>query len=121
MIAELLAVLNQSRVFHWQTKSHAEHVALGGLYDKLDDLVDSFVETYSGAYGSVEQAAAPGFQTIVYNYQSNADLLAFCDFTIKYLTEDLSKQVRPECTDLLNIIADMIGALNHAKYLLRQS
>ena len=119
MIGELIGLLNQTRVFHWQTLSHAEHVALGGLYDKLDDLVDSFVETYSGAYGSVEQAT-PSFNTATFNYTNNADVLQFCDFAVNYLTNTLSKAIRPECTDLLNIVADMIGAFNHTKYLLRQ-
>ena len=36
------------------------------------------------------------------------------------LTNTMTKQVKPECTDLLNIIADMLGAFNHTKYLLRQ-
>ena len=121
MIAELLGLLNQTRVFHWQTRSHAEHIALGGLYDKLDDLVDSFVETYSGKYGSVEQAADGGFKCVSFNYVDNKDVIGFCDFAVGYLTSTLSKQVKPECTDLLNIIADMIGAFNHTKYLLRQS
>ena len=120
MIAELLALKNQTNVFHWQTPSHAEHVALGGLYDKLDDLVDSFVETYSGAYGKVEQAAEGGFAVSSVNYKDNADCIKFCDFAIDYLTNTLTKQVKPECTDLLNIIADMLGAFNHTKYLLRQ-
>jgi len=121
MIAELLGLLNQTRVFHWQTRSHAEHITLGGLYDKLDDLVDSFVETYSGVYGGVEQTDEGGFKCVSVNYANNADLIAFCDFAVGYLTATLSKQVKPECTDLLNIIADMIGAFNHTKYLLRQS
>lgn len=120
MIAELLALLNQTRVFHWQTNKYAEHVALGGLYEKLDDLVDGFIETYAGVAGAVEQAQ-PTFNTACVNYQGNADLLSFCDAGIKYLQGTLTKQVRPECTDLLNIIADMIGAFDHAKYLLRQA
>jgi hypothetical protein len=120
MIAELLGLLNQARVFHWQTTSHAEHVALGGLYDSLDDLVDKFIETHAGVYGSVEQAA-PTFNTAVFNYQNKADVISYCDFSIAYLSGKLTKEVRPECTDLLNIIADMLGAFNHTKYLLRQA
>lgn len=118
MIAELLGLKNQTNVFHWQTKAYAEHVALGGLYDKLDDLVDSFVETYSGYVGSVEQGS-PAFATSVTNYVDKNDLLAFCDFAIAYLKGPLTKSISPDCTDLLNIIADMIGAFNHTKYLLR--
>jgi len=33
---------------HWATRNHAEHLALGGLYDKVFDLKDEIVEKVMG-------------------------------------------------------------------------
>ena len=40
--------LNDIQAYHWQTKSYAEHEALGEYYTKFSDLNDRFVETYQG-------------------------------------------------------------------------
>ena len=40
--------LNDVQAYHWQTKSYAEHEALGEYYTKFSDLNDRFVETYQG-------------------------------------------------------------------------
>ena len=37
---------------HWATRSHAEHLALGGLYDKVFDLKDEIVEKVMGYTGT---------------------------------------------------------------------
>lgn len=120
MIQEFLLVLNQTRVLHWQTPSHAEHKALGELYATLDDLVDDFIEKASGFAGSVERAAGT-FDVSVINYENKEATLAFLDYVVKFLTVDLLEQVQPIQTDLLNVRDDMLGAVNQAKYLIRQT
>ena len=89
---------------------------LGGRITRAARILD-ILET-RGYVGSVEQAS-PAFATSVTNYVDKNDLLAFCDFAIAYLKGPLTKAISPDCTDLLNIIADMIGAFEHTKYLLR--
>lgn len=37
---------------HWATKSYAEHMALGGIYDKVFDLKDEIVEKIMGYTGT---------------------------------------------------------------------
>jgi hypothetical protein len=41
----------KAHIMHWMTKSYAQHMALGDLYDGLPDLIDSVVEQYIGKYG----------------------------------------------------------------------
>ena len=43
--------LNDVQSYHWQTKSYAEHEALGEYYNKFNELNDRFVETYQGKTG----------------------------------------------------------------------
>ena len=44
----LLHGVTNAHILHLQSKSYAEHKALGHFYDDLGDLVDSVVEQYQG-------------------------------------------------------------------------
>ena len=55
LIAYLLHSQTQVHVFHLQTKSYAEHIALGGYYEGIDGLVDALVESYQGKYDIITQ------------------------------------------------------------------
>lgn len=44
MAVMLLQIRTQVKMFHWQTKSYAEHKALDWLGDQLTDLNDKWVE-----------------------------------------------------------------------------
>lgn len=45
----------QLHLLHWQTKSYAEHMALGGLYDYVHDVKDEIVEKLMGYCGKTPQ------------------------------------------------------------------
>jgi len=115
---KFLSLLNQIKTYHLQTRSYAEHQALGGLYDTLDGLIDTFLETYSGRYNEVPKA-----QDLVEggpkNYASNAEVVAFLDEAVGFLENDVPYSLEPTDTELLNIRDEMLSAVNHAKYLMR--
>jgi len=54
LISYLLHSRNQVHVLHLQTTSYAEHIALGGYYDSISDLVDSLIESYQGKYDIIK-------------------------------------------------------------------
>jgi len=116
---KFLSILSQLRIFHWQTRGYAEHVALGSLYDDLSELIDDFVETYSGCKGSVPPAKEFYSEAPV-DYQSTTQVVKYLDSIEDYLVKDLGKSLKdPEQTSLLNIRDDMLGKVQHTKYLLR--
>lgn len=118
LITTLLTLEAQLQVFHWQTKSYSEHKALGNLYDNLVDLIDTFVETFSGRYGV--PAAKNDYKLTVVNYKDNGTCVEYIDRTIAYMTKDVPTMLNPtEDTDLLNIRDEIVGVLNRTKYLLR--
>lgn len=56
-VADFLSVLRvsspQVHIFHNQTSSFSEHMALGGYYDDVLDLIDRIAETYTALYGEI--------------------------------------------------------------------
>lgn len=114
-IKNLLTILNQLKVYHWQTTSYAQHQALGGAYDALNGLIDQFIEVYMGKYGRIE---AKGGSTTVDLF--NTDQLpvdGFVDNAVEYLV-NLEIPDKNADTDLMNIRDEILGELNKLKYLL---
>lgn len=57
IISALFHSRNQTHIFHLQTDSQssfAEHMALGGYYDAIGDLIDGLVESYQGKHGIIK-------------------------------------------------------------------
>lgn len=115
-MTKFLSILNQIRVFHWQTKSFAEHEALGKLYGFLDTLIDEFVEVFSGRHGEVPKANEV-FDAKARNYVSNADTKAYLDEIADYLGGEVNDFIEDD-TELANIRDEMLAAVNRTKYLL---
>ena len=114
-IKNLLTILNQLKVYHWQTTSYAQHQALGGAYDALNVLIDQFIEVYMGKYGRIE---AKGGSTTVDLF--NTDQLpvdGFVNNAVEYIVS-LEIPDKNADTDLMNIRDEMLAELNKLKYLL---
>lgn len=97
---------------HFNTTSLAEHKALGEFYEGWLGLVDSFVETYQGRYQRIV-----GKLTIT--AESGGDSVAYLNSLRAFIcTEAMSIIVPALDIDLANILADMLGLVNHTLYLL---
>lgn len=60
LLSVLLHAVNQSHIFHLQTTSYAEHMALGAFYKDIQTAVDGVAEMYQGKYGiAVYKAVNP--------------------------------------------------------------
>jgi DNA-binding ferritin-like protein len=117
LISPLLRIQNQLRIFHWQTESYAQHKAFGKTYEALDELIDTFVETYIGKYGKVKAK-------LTYNLELDnlsEEYLTYIDDYISYLLSLNNELDSTKDSDLLNIRDEMLTALNRLKYLLSLS
>lgn len=105
----MLHAQTNTHILHLQTRSYAEHKALQGFYEGIDELIDSFVEAYQGKYGIIE------------NYPSDYETPPA---PIEYLTGivDYIKQAReylPQDTELQNIVDEMASLADSTLYKLR--
>lgn len=55
LIIKCFNARTDAHVLHLQTRSLAEHMALGDFYDKIVGLADSFAEAYQGQYGVIDE------------------------------------------------------------------
>ena len=51
MVSKLRFSVEQTQVYHWQSQSYSEHIALNEYYDGIPDIVDGIVESYQGKHG----------------------------------------------------------------------
>ena len=115
-IAELVMCLLNSvtttHIMHLQTPSYAEHKALGEFYEEVGDLVDSFVESYQGKYGLIQ------------NYHKTYELPADEPVTyLKALGAELEQYRRapgfPQDSELQNELDNVANLINGTLYKLR--
>lgn len=115
IITPLLTLHNQLRVHHWQTKSYAQHKALGKAYEDLDALIDFFVEVYFGKYGNIN--AKENFKITLQNY-AEKDPKEVIEDGMNFV-QNLRDNLKETDTELLNIGDEMLAVLQRTKYLLR--
>ena len=99
-----LDFLSQLRLAHWAADtSTEEHETLGELYEQLESLVDEFVEQSLGAEGTTVVTSAPSLPEL---------LESGCALVQAELDRAPSEGVK-------NTLAEMCGALDKARYLLK--
>ena len=104
----------QLHLLHWQTKSYAEHQALGGLYDYVQDFKDGVIEKLMGYTG---KRPAPYKIEPLTNCTGNecvSNLLSFAS-SLKSYAESNSYH------DIANLADALSGEAAKTKYLLTLS
>ena len=110
LVLTLLHSATNTHILHWQSKSYAEHQALGAFYEKLPALVDGLVEAIQGRYDSTIEFPA--------TYHTPAD-------TGKRELHDLSeyfedkRSVLPDDSEIQNIADEIQALIDSTLYLLR--
>lgn len=112
-----LGVQAQLKVFHWQTKGHARHLAFGNTLDSIDDLIDDFVEESMGQYGRFKLDDETNTIKLVNLSEVNPTEMAntICEALVQ-----ITDQLNPKDTNLLNLRDEILGKFQKLKYLLTQ-
>ena len=112
VITPLIQFQQQLRIFHWQTDSFAAHKAFGKAYEDIDEIIDTFVETYMGIFGRSKPTVT--FQ-ITLKPLDSVETVDLVLENFKLYLQDMS-DIIPDNTDLLNIRDEILGLVNHLKY-----
>ena len=113
VITPLVQFQQQIRIFHWQSDTYAQHKAFGKLYESLDDLVDTFIETYMGIFGKSKPTNQFKFVLEPFFEENVTSILNEFDGYLKDMSYELEDH-----TDLLNIRDSILGEVNKLRYLL---
>ena len=105
----------QLHLIHWQTKSYAEHQALGGLYDYVHDIKDEIVEKIMGYTGKTPRAFK--IEPLSDNADCKGVVLNLISFA-KQLEEYAEANNMP---DIENISQSLSGEAAKTKFLLTLS
>lgn len=105
----------QLKIFHWQTKGYARHNAFADIRDTFEGLMDEFVEQAMGQYGRF----VLDDETNVIKLANLSELKPIeMANTICTALVQLTEQIDPSDTNLLNIRDEMLGAIKKLKFLL---
>ena len=108
----LLHSVTNAHILHFQTRSYAQHMALGAFYEEVGDLVDGFVEAFQGKYG------------LLTNYKADYELpetepVAY----LTYLKDEVETLRRmkgfPQDSELQNEVDTIANLINSTLYKLR--
>ena len=116
IVRVFLEMLNTVKLYHWKTRSFAQHKATDELYEKLNGHVDTFVEVLLGKDESrikmvekrcelLDYSEGSDFNTRIYEYR-------------EFLTDMNHYFDAKRDTDLLNIRDEILGDINQFLYLM---
>lgn len=110
-----LHLRDQIKLYHWQTRVYARHIATDKMLEALEKNIDSFVEVYIGKYGRSRVTGKNA--TITLQNLTEAGAVRLINAAVKYLEGPLSKSLKHVDTDLMNIRDEIIADLNQLLYL----
>jgi len=112
-----LEMLTTVKLYHWKTRSYAQHKATDELYEKLNESIDSFVEILLGKDQSrlnmiekrmpkmIDTSTMVDFRARIYEYR-------------EFLMDMNSYFDSRRDSDLLNIRDEILGHINQFLYLM---
>jgi len=111
-----LNLRDQIKLYHWQTRIYARHIATDQVLEKLEKSIDSFVEVYIGKYGRPRITGSHA--SITLHNLTEAGAARLIKASVKQLQGPISRSLRPGVdADLLTIRDDMVTDLNQLLYL----
>lgn len=108
LFSTLLQSSVQVHIYHLQSKSYSEHMALNTFYDEIVGLTDSLIEQYQGKYGIV--TVYPSIPLIIqYPIDYIKNLRSFVEVE-RYTS------LKKEDTHLQNITDEIISLIDSTLY-----
>jgi hypothetical protein len=111
IVKKFLNIQQNIRLYHWTTKIYTQHVVSGQLYEKLDQLIDKFIETLMGKKDISFTKIIVSTKKMTKDDMFN-DLKNFNNYLLKLKFEKND-------SDLQNIRDEILGDINRFMFLLK--
>ena len=112
IVTVMFHMRSQIKLYHWQTRSFAEHKATDDLVTALDTNIDKFIEVYMGRYGRPYMK-----KTLPVKNLTVSGIRGFITKSDEWLASSLPRMLKKTDSDLLNIRDEILADLNQIKYL----
>lgn len=110
LVMKLFHARTNTHVQHLQTRSYAQHIALGEFYDEVLGLADSFAECFIGKYGQMEFEG---------KYVQSEQPIATLTELRTWIEEKRSEILSAKDSDLSNTLDEIVALINQTLYKLR--
>jgi DNA-binding ferritin-like protein len=117
IVGLFIEMLNVVKLYHWKTRSYAQHKATDHLYEELNENVDRFVEIMLGKDASRVQQIEREFKRVDNVIDLKARIYEYRDSLVG-LSQVLDGR---RDSDLLNVRDELLGNLNQFLYLMSLS
>jgi molecular chaperone GrpE (heat shock protein) len=116
-LVNLLKLQNQVKIYHWQTKSHARHMATDKFLSKFSSVLDNIIEAYQGRYGTISVKSS----MIKIDDIPDEKMIEFLLNMRNYLV-DIAPNLfdRRKDGDLFNLRDEILESIDIAVYLFNQ-
>lgn len=115
---QLFAFRSTAHKLHLDTRSYAEHKALGGLYESMGDFADEISEKVMGYMGGKRIGKSPQPELPVYSKEAVTGL---CDDIVDFASKLETWATSKKYADIQNIAQSLSGLGAKTKYLLTLS
>ena len=112
-VAQFVAVLFHAgtitHFMHLQTKSYAQHKALGHFYEDIIELADKYAEAYQGCYDVISKYPS--------DFHMASDPLAYLRKLKEYV--EVAAKTLPDEPNLQNTHADILDLVDSTLYMIK--
>ena len=112
LIGNLFLARDIAHSAHLNSKSYAQHVALGSFYEDIIGLADSLAEAYQGRHGLMGPIARK-------SAKKSTDIIAFLEESLKTLEVERYICVSPTESALQNMIDEIVALYLSTLYKLK--
>lgn len=109
----LLSHINQIRLFHWKTTSHARHRATDDYMTTINPIIDNIIESLQGGR---EKRIVDAF-SLKYVKLTEDNVMFYLKEQKKWLEEEFPQHLDKKETDILNLRDELLSAIKRLMYL----
>ena len=120
IIKMVLQNMAQTKLLHWQCALYGQHKALDKLFNNIIEIGDTLAESIMGKYGKpVLSDGHLNLKLMNFDNPAEGDLSEFMDHLYKcYAVDCKSLLDGDKDVELINIVDEMIAAVDQTKYLI---